>query len=281
LQPTEQAKAYLDLVSTEEYKKGIGPKELMLLHNHMDKIINLFGKKPTNIIDLGCGNGKKAALFIKKLKGKVKLRYCPIDISGYMTSYAIETVRKLDAAEVVDVKWNISDFENLENISPLLNRGGFKQNFFLLLGNTLGNFEINELLYEIRSGMNQGDYLLIGNGLNNGKMEEDIVKSCRENGGFDKFFYHILLQLGFEEDEATYDARFRNSRIEFFYTLKKEKTLEFQARKVYLNKGDQIIVATAYHYEKDEFMSYLKIYFGDVTFFTADDGSYALVVCRK
>ncbi len=276
-----QSQAYLDLVSNEEYKKGIGPKELTLLHDYMEEVLSNLEKGSVNIIDLGCGNGKKAAMFIEKMKGRFKIKYCPIDISGYMTEHAIDTIKKLDAAEVVQVKWNISDFENLENISPLLRKGEFKQNLYLLLGNTLGNFEIHELLYEIRSGMKEGDLLLIGNGLNNHKVEEDIVKACRENKGFDRFLVFILMQLGFDKSEVEYDARFKNSRIEFYYTLKKDKVIEFQGKKLNFNKGDQIVVALAYHYEQDEFMGYLKMYFGEVEIFVSEDGSYALALCRK
>ena len=54
----------------------------------------------------------------------------------------------------------------LENVSQLL-RMEIYNNLFLLLGNTLGNFEINDLLYSIRSSMKDGDFLLVGNGLDN------------------------------------------------------------------------------------------------------------------
>jgi uncharacterized SAM-dependent methyltransferase len=248
----------------------------------MKEILDEVGKEPVNIIDLGCGNGKKAALFIENLKSKVKkIRYCPIDISSHMVEHAIETVGKLNAAEVVKVQWNISDFENLENVMPLLRKGDYKKNFFLLLGNTLGNFEIHELLYEVRSAMKEGDVLLIGNGLNNQRMQDDLVKACKDNKGFDKFLGYIPMQLGFEKGDIEYDARFKNSRIEFFYTIKKDKAINFQNKKVHFNKGDQMIVAMTYHYEREDFLGYLTMYFGEVEMFTSEDGSYAIAICEK
>lgn len=277
----EQAQAYLDFISSAEYNAEIAPKEMALLKAYMTEILKDIGEKPLNIIDLGCGDGRKAVLFLDHLKGKTKLRYCPIDISGYMTAKAIENIQKLDAAEVVTVQWNISDFENLENISPLLRSGEFKQDLFLLLGNTLGNFEIHELLYEIRGGMNEGDFLLIGNGLNNHKLEEEIIKELRGNKESDKFLGYIPLQLGLDRSDIEYDARFRNSRIEFFYTLKKDKSISFQGKKVNFYKGDQIIVAVSYHYELEDFMGYLNMYFDSVNVFLSKDKSYALALCRK
>ncbi len=278
---SEQAQAYLDLVSSDNYKKEISPKENDLIQKNYPEIFSIIKGDSVNIIDLGCGNGKKAAYLIDKMRDRKKIRYFPIDISGYMVQKAIENVRKLDIAEIVGVGWNISDFENLQNISKLFNKREFKDNLFLLLGNTLGNFEIHELLYEVRASMHEGDYLLIGNGLNNDKVEEDIVKACRQNKGFDKLFTYIPLLIGLKKEDVSFDVRFRNSRVEFFHTLLKEKEVIFQNKKIHFDKGDQIIVGVAYHYRKEELLAYLKMYFGYSKIFISNDGSYSLVLCRK
>ncbi|MEK6928944.1 MAG: L-histidine N(alpha)-methyltransferase [Nanoarchaeota archaeon] len=278
----EQAQAYLDLVSTASYKKQVGPKELTLLNEYLNEIIKEAGMKPLNIIDLGCGDGKKAAIFLREMQNKgIKVRYCPIDISGHMVKHAIKEVEKIDNAEIIKVQWNISDFENLQNVVPLLKRDEYKTNFFLLLGNTFGNFETHELLYSVRNSMRDGDLILIGNGLNNYKMEEDIVKSCRENPLRNEFFSLILKLIGFKKDQIEYCVRFKNDRLETFYTVLKDFTISFRDKKLKFDKGDQIIVGFAYHYKKDEFISYLKMYFGDVEIFTSKDDSYTLALCTK
>jgi uncharacterized SAM-dependent methyltransferase len=278
----EQAQAYLDLVEGEEYQQGILPKEWALLKNQAEDILEgTLKNKAVNLIDLGCGNGLKGKLFIDLLKNKIKIRYCPIDISGYMVEKAIANISKENVNEILTFQWNVSDFENLENISPLLRKGDFKKNFFLLLGNTFGNFETHEILYNIRSGMREGDSLLIGNGLNNGKIEEDIVKACRENKGFDNFLHLIPAQIGLDNESIKYDVRFRHSRIEFYYTILKDKKINFQNKSIIFNKGDQIIVAIAYHYKKEEFISFLKMYFRDVKMYFSKDNSYALALCQK
>lgn len=278
----EQAQAYLDLVSTDFYKKRVGPKEMSLLIEYIKDILEEVGSKPVNMIDLGCGDGKKAALFLKEMKNKnAKVRYCPIDISSHMVKHAIEEIESLNDTEIIKVQWNISDFENLQNVVPLLKKDEYKTNFFLLLGNTFGNFETHELLYSVRNSMRDGDIILIGNGLNNHKMEEDIVKSCRENPLRNEFFSHILKLVGLKKEHIEYGVRFKNDRLETFYTVLKDVTLSFQDKKIEFYKGDQIIVGFAYHYEKDEFMSYLKMYFGEVNLFVSKDGSYALALCKK
>ncbi|MEK6896497.1 MAG: L-histidine N(alpha)-methyltransferase [Nanoarchaeota archaeon] len=280
-----QAKAYLDLVSSEDYKKRVGPKELTLLRRHLIDIVKEVGTKPVNIIDLGCGNGKKAALFLEEMKNRnIRTKYCPIDISSYMVNEAIneiEKMKEISDTEIIRVQWNISDFENLQNVVPLLKKGDYKLNFFLLLGNTLGNFETHELLYNVRNSMGDGDIILIGNGLNNHKVEDDIVRSCRENPLRDEFFSLILQLAGFKKNQIQYGVRFRNDRLETFYTILSDISLSFQDRTIEFYKGDQIVVAFAYHYEKSEFMSYLKMYFGNVQLHVLEDSSYTLALCKK
>lgn len=275
----EQAQSFLDLESSEDYQKDVIQKEIDLINENIDEFVNKVGKDNLNIIDLGCGDGKKAVIFIEHFKGKVKLRYCPIDISGYMVNKAMEKIKKLDIEEVVAVQWNISDFENVENIVLLLRQRGFGKNLTLLLGDTLSNFEINGLLYEVRSSMEGGDLLLIGNSLDN-RRPEDILKSYNAKE-INEFLIHIPLQLGLSRKDVRFNTRFRNSRAELYYTIRNKKVIKFQGKEVIFNKGDQILVLVSYKYTKEDFASFLNLYFDDVTIKVSKDGSYALALCKK
>ncbi|HTY44299.1 MAG TPA: L-histidine N(alpha)-methyltransferase, partial [Patescibacteria group bacterium] len=131
----EQAQAYLDLEGSPEYKKEMIDAEMELIKESMPDISQrvLNKKKEIIIIDIGCGDGKKAIFPIQSLKSKAKIIYCPIDISGYMVEKSIENIKKTDIAEIVQFQWNISDFENLENVTRLLRIGG-RELFMLFLG---------------------------------------------------------------------------------------------------------------------------------------------------
>jgi len=275
----EQAQAFLDLENSVDYQKDVIQKEIDLINKNIGEILENIKDDKINIIDLGCGDGKKAVLFINKFKGKIKIRYCPVDISSYMVDKALKTIKKTDVDEIVEFQWNISDFENIENISSLLRQGEYKRTFTLLLGNTLGNFEINELLYQIRGSMKSGDFLLIGNGLDN-RNEEEILKSYSSEEVND-FLIHIPSNLGLKKEDAELGVRFKNSRVELYYTLKNNKTIKFQNKEVHFNIGDQIIVAVSYKYNKEDFQSFLKIYFDDVKTYISEDSSYALAFCKK
>ncbi len=275
----QQSQAFLNLENSSEYKRDIIDKEMFLIKENLREIASHLGKKPLNIIDLGCGDGKKAVLFIDYFKDKFKLRYCPIDISSYMVEKALDRIEKRGVKNVIKFQWNISDFENLKNISSLLRSGEYKKHFMLLLGNTLGNFEINELLYKIRSSMKEGDWVLIGNGLNN-KNREEILRSYNIKEQHN-FLVQIIEQLGLSKKDVKYEVRFINSRIEAFYVLKKDKEIKFQNKKIVFKKGDQIIVAVSYKYDENNFKTFLNMYFDVPIFAVSKDGSYVLALCKK
>lgn len=280
----DQAQAYLDLENNEEYKEGTGqPQAHDLMVSNINELLDLIKDEPINLIDLGCGDGIKAANIvreIKKLSPKHKIRYCPVDISGYMVEKAIDTFKNLDVDEIIEFRYNISDFENLENISPLLTIGEYEKSVFLLLGNTLGNFEANELLYEIRSAMGFDDVFIVDTAIDDKKQEERI-KAYNKNKKIDDFLKHIPVQLGLNEKEVSYGTRWKHQRVEFYYTIKKTKKINFQDKEINFYKGDQIIVAISYKHNKEDLITFLHSHFGKVDVINSEDNSKALAICKK
>jgi uncharacterized SAM-dependent methyltransferase len=276
---SDQAQAYLDVEKSPDYKKEMIDKEIELLRTTMPEISKSVIKKPeTVIIDIGCGDGKKAVVPINYLKDKTKIVYCPIDISSYMVEKAIENIGQLNVGEIVKFRWNISDFENLENVNSLLRVGG-KELFMLFLGSTLGNFEMHEVLYQITSAMEPGDSLLIGVALNN-LSPEQLEKSYKSSYS-DYFLGKVLEQIGFTRDEIEFGVRFRHSRVESYYTIKCDKTISFQDKRINFRIGDQIVVAYSYKYSKKTFENAIKLYFKNYRFFLNKDKSWAEVFCKK
>jgi len=275
---SKQAQGFLDLSKTKGYKKTIIEKEVSLIKKYMKDFVNSLPKKSSNIVDLGCGDGEKASLFIDEFAKHVKIRYCPIDISSYMVSKAAKTIRKMRVGEVLEFKWNISDFENLNNITPLFRDKDFETHFMMLLGNTLGNFDREDILHGMKTSMNKSDVLLIGNGLTNG--HEDWTKEYKDKI-INKWLIQITQQLGLSKDDVEYDARFVNSRVEEIYIIKKDKTIKHLGRKVNFRKGDLIIAAISYKYAKPELKKILEKFFSSVKIYTDKDETYALALCKK
>ncbi|MCR4285026.1 MAG: L-histidine N(alpha)-methyltransferase [archaeon] len=276
-----QAQAYLDLLDSQDYKSGFAPKEEIMINENIQEIVDRVGDTPLNIIDLGCGDGRKAVKFIEEIGKKTKVRYCPIDISAFMVKKAIENISKLNQGVIVKSQWNISDFENLENVTNLISDKEYPKSLFLLLGNTLSNFEFHDLLYQIRTSMKSGDSLVIGNGIENETVEEDMVRFTTTNKYNNEFLVKIPEQLGFNQKDIKLNVRFKNHRVEFYYDIQKDYHIKFGGREVRFQKGDQIVVAVSYHYSKEDFTGFLNIYFDEVITKFSDDGSYGLAFCKK
>lgn len=278
-----QAQAYLNIEDSTKYQGDISDKEMSLLDGHIQEIVGkVLHGSCINIIDIGCGDGRKAIPVIDEVCKKTRLKYCPVDISSFMVKQAINRISKLGKGEVVQFKWNISDFENLENVSALLRDPEFRQNFLLFLGGTVTNFEVHEVMYEVAEAVDQGlDYLLIGLGLRTESVNE-LTKKLRSEE-FDKFFGLVLLEIGFSREEIELGTRYSQEgpRIEWYYTIRKNKTISLGEKSIRFNEGDQILVGTTYRYSKEEFEEAMRLYFFEVTFYMSDDGSRALVLCKK
>jgi uncharacterized SAM-dependent methyltransferase len=280
----EQAQGYLDLEDDQSYKKQTGQQQAEnLVESNIKEIVGEIGSVPINIVDLGCGDGSKGLNIIELLRKSnpnLKIRYCPIDISGYMVQRAMETVSKKGVDEIVDFQYNISDFENLENVTPLLSKGEYKKNIFLLLGNTLGNFEIHELLYEIRSAMNPGDIFIVDTAVDDDKQQER-ADAYKNNRWINNWMIHVPLQLGLSRSDVDLGVRFKNQRIEAYYSLTRDVEIVFQNRKVLFNKGDQIIIVIAYKHKKEDLLTYFNMHFGGVSLNISKDKSKALIICKR
>ena len=61
----DQAAGFLALENSPEYHAAITSREIALLKMLKHTIAALFNGEPVNIIDLGCGDGTKAALCIE------------------------------------------------------------------------------------------------------------------------------------------------------------------------------------------------------------------------
>jgi uncharacterized SAM-dependent methyltransferase len=275
----ELAKGFLNLTKSKIYKKKIYDIEVKLLKENALKILKPVEKRDFNLIDLGCGDGSKAKEFVKSLKNKGRLRYCPVDISSYFIDKAISGIKSGNFKNVKAYESNVSDFDNLDNIIAFLRNDKYQKNMALLLGCTLANFEINDFLFNLSSAMFEKDYLIIGNGIRTGPRL--VALETYKNKVFDNWFIWLMNELGFKKNEVKYCARFTNSRLECFYTVKVNKKIKHLGREVEFKKGDQIVVAFLYKYYEKELYDFAHRYFSNVEVVKDPANEYALLICKK
>lgn len=275
----EQSKDFIALEHSNEYNETITQEENNLIKKHLSDLLSELAGKYYNIIDLGCGDGVKASILIQGLREKLDIRYCPIDISAFMVREAIKTIKSVGLDQIIKFKWNVSDFENLENVVPLLQEPPFEQNVFLLLGNTFGNFDCNAITHSISQSMLANDYLLVGNSL---IVDENGDPSNSYNDRMvSDFLVKVLEQIGLSEEDVTYGTKFANSRVECFFKLNADKEIDYLGKRLSFKAGDIILVAYSYRYQQKDFEEAFTKFFPSCRFFYNDSKSYGLALCEK
>lgn len=273
----KQSKKYFDAEDDTEYKKYVIDAEVNLIKNNLNFILSKMKAKSYNIIDFGCGNGKKASLFIEEFSKHLNVRYCPIDISPYMVKTASENIRALNIADVFESKWNISSFENLENINSIFRDSSYKNHLILFLGSTMGNFNFNYILELIKKSMKKGDFLLIGNGIIS-TVTDDLISAYNDKAAIN-FWIQLMFLLGFKKNEVKYSVKFRNLRIEAYFTLLKDKKIKHNNEIIDFKQGDQVLVGISYKYTKDKFKKILSSFFTKVEISIDKNNTFALALC--
>jgi len=274
-----QAQGYLDLEQSPEYRDGLIHAEIELIGQNLDVLLAQLPEQKYNLVDLGCGNGQKAAMFIRSLGKRLGVRYCPVDISSYMVSKALTTLGGLDIDGVVECKENISDFENLTNVMPAFRRGGYEGSFILLLGNTIGNFDREDILEGIYQSMQPQDFLLIGTELRNDKRIEEIVQEY-DSDLVNQFLIHLPKQIGLTDQDVEFEVEFNKDRVDLFYRVKRDKAVTHLGRKVEFKAGDKILAAISYKYTQNELRQLLEKRF-ETKLYPNKKGNYALALCKK
>lgn len=122
-----------------------------------------------DIISIGCGDGQKDRIIIREIirsnensGNRESLYYYPFDISNRMLIEATSTIRGDEQViNHVKIKRVFADFEKIADFKPVFDYTP-NPNFFLFLGNTLGNVQEEiTLLNKINATMNFGDHLLL------------------------------------------------------------------------------------------------------------------------
>lgn len=275
----EQAEQFLRIERSPEYAAAVTEKEIALLREYVPLIIPSFAGEPLNLLDLGCGDGTKAVLCLEAFTSKYPLRYCPIDISGYMVQEAAHRVNAAGLAPVEHIFWNISDFENLENVTPLFRTKGYERHCLLLLGNTLGNFENDDILNGIKNAMRQGDALVIGNGLAGTRSPKEWI-AAYSNEQVREFCLLVAQRLGLEESALEFSVEYIDGRIDFSFRIMRPQTIRHLHKTLSFEPGHIIRVIKSYKYGEEQLKTMLSAFFSNIAIYTDTEKTYALAACR-
>lgn len=155
LYDAQGAVIYNAITALEEYYLVRSEKEIIEQSAHL--MADLIGSSQLNVVELGPGDGSKAAVLLQAIKRKCRsLKFYPFDINHEALSQTMSAVKNVEISPL------IGDFsKDVSVLSSLVT--GPKAVFFL--GSSIGNFaphEVRELLSRLRAQLFPGDYLFIG-----------------------------------------------------------------------------------------------------------------------
>ncbi len=275
----ELAKGYLNLKNYPPFRQRVIDDEIELIRKNAQSILKKFNSKKFNLIDLGCGDGAKAAAFIRQAPKNVNLRYCPVDISPYLLKMAAGKIKSLKFQQVENIKPTLVDFTKKDHTFSMLRSTEYQKNLVLLLGETISHYEIHELIFKLSRDLLPGEVILIGNGIRTGKRFEHLEKY--RSSLFNEWFINIMRAIGFSDSEVGVNVRFTNERLEGFYHILVDKTIQYGNKRINFHKGDEIVVGAQNKFFEKELKKCCKMYFSEVKLYKNPQREYCLVVCRR
>ncbi len=274
------ARRWNALVHSRDYELGVIETEL--IKEYAKEILNEV-KEKINLIDLGCGTGEKANLFLERMK-QYKRKYVALDIS--------ENILKLAESNILKKFPNLNseflkiDFEegNFAQITEPLREKNYPANLILFLGNTLGNVsDMSRVLTNIRESMTFRDYLLIGIELFDIKRTQDILGHYRGNRIWQDNIFTALEYFGLTQNDGYFEVKFnRNkSQVEARFVIKKDKEINYGSKKIRLKKGEKILLMISYKtIPRNIQILVAETGFVVKRFFLTENEDYALILCK-
>ena len=206
------SKLFQEIMKLPEYY--LTRTEIEILNSKKRQIAEKIGDKEFNLIELGCGDGKKTRIILDEfLRNKHRFHFHPIDISESSISDFMDSLR----SQYPDLRSEglVSDyFEGLYWLSEQNHR----KNVVLFLGSNIGNFtplKAGVFLSSLWKALNNDDLVFIGFDLK--KNIDMMVRAYNDKNGVTAAFNKNLLKRinrelkgNFELDQfefyATYDA---------------------------------------------------------------------------
>jgi len=158
--------------------------ELVLLIQNMEKIYGFLSKK--TLVLYGLGTGDTEMILVNSLLKKEKF----VDIIGLevQAKFIDGFIQSLENISIEDEDYKIN-FLGINGLFEEISKEDFKignnKRAHIILGNTIGNFEENEIFEKLNSLMGSGDILLIG--FQTDENIDNIFKQYSENKMFNDF----------------------------------------------------------------------------------------------
>ena len=273
----EGADRYTSFQHPKEYG---GESELDILIDYKRKIIDTLGISKFSLLDIGCGDGKKAAHFINFL-GKSSEGYFPLDLSRRMLDIAINNISL--AYPDLQKEDFLKDFEqgNIANVTYYLTRRYQRPNLLLFLGQTIGNIsDAHRVLINYSESMTDDDVLIVGLAFYNSK---NIPLESYNVSGALEVMWTVPEKIGIKRTDARIYWTFNETRKQLECQLEFLRNFEhhFSGNLLKFPKGQRILLAISRRFTKDlVFELFANAGFKIELLFVDNGKNNALILCR-
>lgn len=249
----EETQNWLDVCKNPEYINW--PLEISLLDLNLPEIVKAVKPKVNNLVSLGIGNGEKDKMILNAFLKNHPMRYFTIDVSSHMVKTGLKTLNSVPTEKTA----YIGDFEHLEKLAPKIKKQTTGNNLISILGNTLGNLDQITTLNLIRRSMGKNDFLLFAvQILEKGKvLDVGEILSAYNTKVLQKLSFGALIGTGLKRTDGIIEIEFGKNKlypqlntIEYFFTLKKDRTIKYLNREIDFKTGERILTYYSYKYDK-------------------------------
>ncbi|MGJ3234362.1 L-histidine N(alpha)-methyltransferase [Marivirga sp.] len=169
-------------------------------HNHIIDLsaeVAKISKSSVDVISLGPGSADKDKIILQSIRKNGNINwYYPVDVSSHILNNALKNITSYFDDRDVKVKGLRANFYSLENLK-FVYQYNRSRNIFLLLGNTLGNYNESSLLNNIINSMMKHDYLVIEV---NKDMGEDKNSIFHDSELLQEFIVQPLVAFGIKPE---------------------------------------------------------------------------------
>lgn len=248
------ADQYLSLVNSPDYLSY--EREMLLLQKAVPIIQRIIQRNyGFQIIELGPGDGRKAAELMLRLAKKNNFSYLALDISQEMLFIAKQNQKHL----LVDRGYCQCDFNNPEELKQKTSLGPLNR-LFLLLGNTMANeVQMKKFLLRLRTALdNSQACLLVGLEL----IQEDIEKIIREYRNIENRILTIrpLEMIGVNRNDGRVEIFFNqeNQRIEEWFIFENLVNISCGNSMVRFSPSTKILLSVTYKWPSNQIKGLIK-----------------------
>lgn len=269
-----------DLYTSFAHPKEVGGEsDIDILSDNYKKIASTLGSRNYNLLDLGCGDGKKAAFFINLISSQVFEGYFALDISSRMLEIATDNIGLVYPS--LPYETFQEDFEqgNIAKLTYYLHRRYRNNNLILFLGNTIGNIsDAHRVLVNLKESMKNDDFLMVGLAVYNAR---NIPVTSYNVPGLIEWPWTMPEKIGIKRDMAKIYWTYNNSKRQLECQLEflKDWSQSFGNNFLKFSKGQKIRLAISRRFTKDDIFE-LFANAGFKIELILSDKNNALVLCR-